>query len=168
MFEAILFYLLGGGAALLALLTITMKNPIHNAVSLIWHLVCVAGLFALLGASFLSVIQVLIYAGAILVLFVFVIMLLNLSDHELGSGKKTLIKHLAAASVLAFLLLGAAALVTRGGAAGFPELPADGFGSVAAMGRLLFGAYLLPFEVVSVVLFAAILGAVALAKKELW
>ena len=165
MIESVLFYLFGLAALILGGLVITVKNPIYSAVALIFNLCCVAVLFALLGANFLSVVQVMVYAGAILVLFVFVIMLLG--QRSEGAGRTPRAFKLGAAALAALLVIGFAIRLAVTSGATLLDVPA-GFGSVAAMGRLMFGPYLLPFEVASLLLLAAILGAVALAKKEIW
>jgi len=166
MAEALLFYVFGSLAVLLALLVVALKNPIHSAVALIGNLFLVAGLFAMLDAHFLAAIQVLVYAGAILVLFLFVIMLLNLQDGELGAAQRTPIKWLAAVAVLGSGAVGIVGLLHQP-ANGLGTIP-EGFGTIEAIGRLLFGRYLLPFEASSIILLSAILGAVAIAKRELW
>jgi len=166
MWETIFFYGFGGLAVLLGLVVIAVRNPVNAAVALIGNLFCVAGLFVLLQAHFLAALQVLLYAGAILVLFLFVIMLLNLKNEELGRARW------AYGKVIALVLLGWGALLIleqllpRDGASAFPGVSAE-YGTLESVGRLIFGPYLLPFEVTSVLLLAAILGAVAIAKKKL-
>jgi NADH-quinone oxidoreductase subunit J len=166
MAEALLFYVFGSLAVLLGALVVALKNPVHSAVALIGNLFLVAGLFAMLDAHFLAAIQVLVYAGAILVLFLFVIMLLNLRDEELGAARRTLLKWLAAVAVLGSGAVGVVVLI-RQPVSALGALP-EGFGTIETIGRLLFGRYLLPFEASSIILLSAILGAVAIAKRELW
>ena len=167
MVEAELFWIFGGLAVALAFLVIVFPNPVNGAVALIGNLFCVAALFALLDAHFLAVIQVLLYAGAILVLFLFVIMLLNLGPDELGRARKTLAKGVALLLLLVVGFITLRALTSENiGASAFGPVPAD-FGTLESVGRLVFGPYLLPFEVTSVLLLAAILGSVAIAKKTL-
>ena len=167
MAEALLFWGFGGLAAGLALLVIVMRNPIHCALALIGNLFCVAALFVLLDAHFLAAIHVLVYAGAIMVVFLFVIMLLNLKPDELGSPKQTATKI--AGSILlcwvGFKLVVHFLGVRTGD--GFTAV-SENYGTIESIGRLLFGKYLLPFEVASILLLTAILGAVAIAKKRLW
>ena len=167
MAEALLFWGFGGLAAGLALLVIVMRNPIHCALALIGNLFCVAALFVLLDAHFLAAIQVLVYAGAIMVLFLFVIMLLNLKPDELGSPKQTATK-IAGSILLCWVgfKLVVHFLGIRAGD-GFTTV-GENYGTIESIGRLLFGKYLLPFEVASILLLTAILGAVAIAKKRLW
>lgn len=168
MAEAVLFWAFGGLAVGMALMVIVLRNPVHCAVALIANLFCLAALFAMLDAHFLAAIQVLVYAGAIMVLFLFVIMLLNLTPAELGRPRQTATK-IAGSILLAWVgfKLVTMTIGLHGAGAGFAPAAA-GYGSVESVGRLLFGPYLLPFEVASILLLAAILGAVAIAKKRLW
>ena len=167
MWETILFYGFGGLAVLLGLLVILFKNPVDSAVALIGNLFCVAALFALLDAHFLAVIQILLYAGAILVLFLFVIMLLNLKTEELGRARRTSAKWIGLVLLVWSALLIVGLLLPEETVSGFRAVDAS-YGSIETVGRLIFGRYLLPFEVTSVLLLAAIIGSVAIAKKKLW
>jgi len=131
----------------------------------------VAGLYVLLQAHFLAAMQLLVYAGAIMVLFVFVVMLLNLSPERVDKAKVT---FLAAVSGLATLFI--TAKVARilmsfspGSQPAVPgNVPAPDFGSVGTVGRLLFKQFLLPFELVSLLLLVAVVGAVVIARKRFW
>ena len=163
MIEAIffLFAALAVGAAINVLI---QKHVLYSALSLIVLLVSMSGLFILLEADFLAVINVIVYAGAIMVLFVFVIMLLNLPADEDGADRLRWLKFLGIpmALFLLFMILatlwnvGVETLVERQ-TAGTPE----------AIGRSLFTDYLLPFEVTSLLILIALMGAVVFAKKEL-
>ena len=155
-----------------ALMMVTRRNPVYSAI---WLLICfmsIAVVFLQLAASFLAAIHVLVYTGAILVLFVFVIMLLNLKEEELGEENPFSTKALAAtASTILFGLLSWP--IWKSGAQGFPEIGpqteiARQFGSVQNVGMLLFNRYGLAFEFVSVLIVVAMMGAVVLAKKKLW
>lgn len=161
----ILFYTLGGLAIVTALLMVTRQNPIASALWLVVNFFLFAALFVTLSAHFIAVIQILLYAGAIMVLFIFVIMLLNLKEEEikprqiqfsgiLGGG---LVIYLIVLLVLGFLRLPAIA---------WPEATAD-FGTIAPVGRLLFTKYLVPFELTSILLLAAIVGSVVMGKRKL-
>ncbi|HEV8381679.1 MAG TPA: NADH-quinone oxidoreductase subunit J [Gemmatimonadales bacterium] len=155
-----------------ALLCITRKNPVASALWLVVTLFALAALFVLLDAQFIAVLQVLVYAGAIMVLFLFVIMLLNL-----GRPAPTDIKGpagLLAAAVLAGGLLLQLQVLSRATLPASIQLPAGTVsalqqqqGMVAAVANPLFNTYLVPFEIASVLLLAAIVGAVVLAKREL-
>ncbi|MBN1504851.1 MAG: NADH-quinone oxidoreductase subunit J [Candidatus Eisenbacteria bacterium] len=165
-----LLFVLGSIAAIVsALSVVTRRNPVHSALSLIVCLLSVALLFLLLGAQFVAAIQVIVYAGAIVVLFLFVVMLLNVKDESavFHSG----IAQKLAALALVFVILVQVVLVAVAGATWLGKeqwLAATGlsFGTVQSVGRELFARYLFQFEVVSVLLLVAIVGAVTLVKKK--
>ncbi|MBI5367099.1 MAG: NADH-quinone oxidoreductase subunit J [Planctomycetes bacterium] len=152
-----------------ALAVVTRKNPIYSAVSLILFFGGLAVIFLLLRAPFVAGMQLIVYGGAILVLFLFVIMLLNLREEELGKEKGGRFKAFAAvaAGALALLVIVPvmAAETARDGFGPLASLP-DGFGSVDHLGLALFTQFALPFEVTSVLLLAAIVGSVMLSKKH--
>ena len=166
------FWIFGGIAMGSALLCITRKNPIASALWLVVTLFCIAALFVLLDAQFIAVLQVLVYAGAIMVLFLFVIMLLNL-----GRPGPTDIKGpvgVLIAAVLAGTLLFQLRVVGQATLPDAIRLPPGTIaamqqqqGMVAAVATPLFDAYVVPFEIASVLLLAAIVGAVVLAKQKL-
>ena len=152
-------------AVVAALGVVLHRNPVVEALLLVVVLLAVAGIYALLHAWFLAVLQVIVYAGAIVVLITFVIMLLNLGPEARGGpGPLTV----GAGGLLALLL----ALLVGKAAAGLAPRLADpawnpGFGRVAALGKALFGAWFWPFEIVSLALIAAMVGAVVIAKRRL-
>ena len=163
----ILFTFAGVVAVASALLMITRRSPVISVLYLIVNFFCLSVLYLTLRAQFIAVIQILVYAGAIMVLFLFVIMLLNLGDEqgliERKSFKKTAAVVLAAAlcaEVLAALVWTAAA-PQAGRGAGTPNL-----GTVESIGQALFTKHLLAFEVTSILLLAAIVGVLVLAKKK--
>ena len=172
--EQLIFYLLAVGAVVAAgcvVLPPFGRNPIHSAISLIVSFFFLAGIYALLGAHLLAGLQIIVYAGAIMVLFTFVIMLLNLSDDELGESDFKPIKLLGALVVLFIFgkLLAAfdvAATLTPS-APGFDAAGQEGFGGVEEVGRLIYTAHMVPFELVGVLLLVAVVGAVMMAKKKL-
>jgi NADH-quinone oxidoreductase subunit J len=151
-------------AAVSALFMVTGKNPISSAIALAVCLVALAGIFAGLSAHFLFAIQLLVYAGAIVVIVLFVIMLLNLREQDLRTEGLNLFRGTAAIAggLVAFGILAALASKARVAA---PQIPA-GFGEVRALSRILFSQHVLPFEVVSLVLLVAIVGSVVLAKRH--
>jgi len=163
--ETVLFILLALGSILSALLVITTPSPIASALYLVVTFFCIAGFYVLLAAPLLAAIQIIVYAGAVLVLVLFVIMLLNLKriEEKISRGWKS------AGIVVTILLLGisfaAIAASTAVLVLGTASLPV-GFGKVATLGTLLFTQYLYPFEVVSVLLLLAIVGAVAIIRKQ--
>lgn len=149
-----------------ALLVVLRRNPVYSALALLVCFLSFAVLFLTLGAPFLAAIHVLVYTGAILVLFLFVIMLLNLKDTELGEEATAPRKALAA------LFCAATAgcvgwLVARDGGGDFPPLRSSLFGGVREVGRELFTAYLPHFELIGLLLLVAMIGAVILAKKKI-
>ncbi len=159
----VLFYICAAVAVLAALNVVLQRTPVYSALSLILVLCLLAVIYLLLGAEFIAVIQVIVYAGAIMVLFVFVIMLLN-AGRETPSERSRLARWLGIPLVIAFLLELLWVVWNQ-----FPSgtTPAADFDAgPAAIGHLLFRNYVLPFEVTSVLILVAILGAVVLAKKE--
>jgi NADH-quinone oxidoreductase subunit J len=149
------------------ILTVSRKNPVYSAI---WMLVCFlafAVLYLKLGAPFLAAIHVLVYTGAILVLFLFVIMLLNLKPDELGleygRPARAAVAALCATlfALLAFLMLRDPSLRNE------PAALTPGFGGVRDVGARLFNDYALPFELISVLILVAVFGGVVLAKKKL-
>ena len=168
----VVFWALAGLAVLGAMLCITRRNPVASALWLVVTLFALSALFMLLDAQFIAVLQVLVYAGAIMVLFLFVIMLLNLgrggpSDFKGPAG-------LAFGVLLAGLLLLQLRILGRAAPPAAIQLPEGAMaalqrdqGMVAAVARPLFDAYLVPFEITSLLLLAALVGAVVLAKRKL-
>ncbi len=166
--ELLIFFIFGGVAVLAAFLMIISWNPVAAVLNMILAMFCLAGLFVLLNAHFIAAIQILVYAGAIMVLFMFIIMLLNLRGNEpiWKSRDKNIVL-----SFLGFLLAVGAFIKL------FSTLKASGlnqgtqigedFGTTALVGKILFTDYLLPFEIASILLLVAIIGAVMLAKTKI-
>jgi NADH-quinone oxidoreductase subunit J len=160
----IIFYILATICIVAALNVVTQRTPVYSALSLIIVLCSLAGVYLLLDAEFLAVIQVIVYAGAIMVLFVFVIMLLN-AGHEAPSQRSKIAKWLGAPIMGAFLGEMMMVIWDAYPPVGGPAAqPVDG--GPAAIGAVLFQRYALPFEVTSILILVAVLGAVVLAKKE--
>jgi NADH-quinone oxidoreductase subunit J len=161
---SILFYIFAAVTVLAALNMVLQRTPVYSALSLIVVLCSLALVYLLLGAEFMAVIQVIVYAGAIMVLFVFVIMLLN-AGHETPSNRSRMAKWIGAPLIGAFFFEMLVVIWDQ-----FPSpsaaSPAHLDGSPAAIGHLLFRNYVLPFEVTSILILVAVLGAVVLAKKE--
>jgi NADH-quinone oxidoreductase subunit J len=139
------------------------KNPIHGALFLVINLATVAALFLTMRAEFLAAVQIIIYAGAIAVLFVFAIMVLIPGKEETGPDPLRRQRWLAVPVAGVFLIL-VALVLGSAVLAGAPKPPVPG--GTVAVGRLLFTDYLLPFEVTSVLLLAAIVGVMALTKRR--
>src|SRR4030067_329067 len=166
----IFFFVLAAVSVRSAILIVAQKNAVASALYLIVTLCSKAMLYLLLGASFLAVIQIIVYAGAIMVLFLFVIMLLNLRRDEFGPDKKKIQRVLAFAlgavwliQVVAVIKLGLSKMSLS------PVTPeaALATGSVQTIGTSLFTDYLYPFEITSILLLVAILGSIVLAKKKI-
>ncbi|MFH1754777.1 MAG: NADH-quinone oxidoreductase subunit J [Candidatus Latescibacterota bacterium] len=161
--QVVVFYILSAIAILGAVLMVTRKNPLGSAFSLVVSMLALACIYAMLNAEFLFILQILVYAGAIMVLIIFTIMLLNLKEEELEeppAGKiKTLIVF-AASALGCYGFIRVFAKIPQG------IMPVDSdFGSVERVGELMMTSYLFPFEIISIVLLVAIVGVVLLAKK---
>jgi NADH-quinone oxidoreductase subunit J len=166
------FYGFGGIAILCSLLVILKKNPVSSAFSLVMVFFSFAGIYALLDAHLLAALQIFVYAGAIMVLFIFVIMLLNADTPSFDLGRTHLGVRLVGISFsLAILLLFVWVFrqtpMTAPLAQFTPENIEAAGGNTQVVSELMFSEYILPFELTSVLLLAAIVGAVAIAKRKL-
>ena len=165
--EAILFYLTASAAVLAAFFVTKCRNPVNSALCLVTNFICLAVLYVMLEAPFMAAIQIMVYAGAIMVLIVFVIMLLNL-----GTAIKSRYTHgLAAGGVLALLMLVVTNVFLRNGnatATGGPITSEviQSYGHTELIGRAMFTEFLLPFEIASILLLVAIVGAVVISKRK--
>jgi len=161
---AALFYISAAVAVIAALSVILQRTPVYSALSLIVVLCALAVVYLLLGAEFIAMLQIIVYAGAIMVLFVLVIMLLN-AGHEQPARRESRMARWLGVPLLSAFLLGVLLVVWRQ----FPQVPAPAVpdSGPVPIGHLLFRTYVLPFEVTSVLILVAILGAVVLAKKQL-
>ena len=158
----LLFLLLAALTVASALTVVVHRNPVHSACALVLTLCLLAVFFLALDAQLVALLQVIVYAGAIVVLFLFVIMLLNLRVEARAMAGAPLVGSAAAGgAALVVLLVGTLRHASAPAASGVPA----GFGETVTLARQLFTAYLLPFELTSVLLLVAIVGAVALAKK---
>jgi len=161
----LLFYAFAGLTLLFGFLCVAnplSRNPVTSAMFLVLTIVSMAGLFVLLNAFFLAAVQILVYAGAVMVLFLFVIMLLDLQEEERRKLNKV------ALGLGGVAILGLAGILVRALAAGPAKAGSPAVeGTTRELGRILFQSYLLPFEVVSVLLLVAMVGVILLSKKEL-
>ena len=161
--QAVIFYIFAFLSVAGAVLMVTRKNPLSGAFALVVSLIALSGLFAMLSAEFIFVLQILVYAGAIMVLIIFTIMLLNLDKDELREAR------VSKPQILILLIICAACAAGFIGV--FSEIPSPDvytsgdFGSIEGVGREMLSDYLYPFEVISLVLLVAIAGVVLLAKK---
>jgi len=158
-FYTFAIFVIGG-----ALATITLRNPVHSAAGLTASLGGVAGVFLLQGAEFLSVAQIIVYIGGIMVLFLFVIMLVNIrqAGQERRFGKNAQWAAAAACAVSGAILY----ILTGRPLQLGPALPASAGGNTEQIGTALFTSFLLPVEIVSVLLLAALVGAIVMARKR--
>ncbi len=162
----IYFIILAAVALAGALTTITRSHPLSATLSLVVTLIALAGLYALLVADFLFVIQILVYAGAIMALMVFVIMLLNVKEEQLPVEKAMKRKvGLTLLFMAPLFYLVERSLYSQFGTT--PFVPAGpGFGTIKSVGQLLYNQYYISFEIVSILLLVALIGVVALAKRR--
>jgi NADH-quinone oxidoreductase subunit J len=171
MLDKVIFYFFAGIAVLSAVLTVTRRNAVHSAIFLITALLATAGIFLQLRAEFLFVVQIILYVGGIMVLFVFVIMLVNLdvAVRQIQFARQkwvALIISLALAAQVGLMFWS----VSKMPGQGLPVLsaaPADRLPpNTEEVAKSLFSTYLLPFEIASVLLLVAMVGAVVMAKKR--
>src|SRR4030042_6637958 len=167
LFQWLIFLGVAFTSILPSLLVITRKNPIHSALCLVLTFLCVAVLYVLLRNPFIAIIQVIVYAGAIVMLIVFVIMLLDLEE-ELQSGLKLFYSKVIGGALAVLFLFGLIYSVVAKSPAGQKGTytPEKMSANVKAVGELLLTEYLFPFEIISVLLVTAIIGAVILSKKR--
>jgi len=170
MLESIVFYTLATLIIAFGVLVVTTRNTVHCVLFLVANFLCVAMVYVLLAAEFLAIIQILVYAGGIVVLYLFVVMLVNLqrpADAVPGRRRQSRAGFVLAAVMLAeisAILVFSAAKPASAVASAAPA-PA-GLGNTQVVGMLLYSDYLVPFEVASVLLLVAMVGAIILARKE--
>lgn len=164
--ENIIFYILSGISIGSALLVVLSKNPVYSVLSLIMTFASISGHLLLLSAEFLAIVNLIVYAGAIMVLFLFVIMMLNLN--EATEKSSNIITKIAATATAGLLLISLVYLFksSQTGQLNVAQLSED-FGSANQLGKILFNEFLLPFEISSVLFLSAMIGAVMLGKKDL-
>ena len=162
----ILFILFAGLAIGCAIAVVSQSNPLYSAISLIGVFIALASLYVTLAAPFIAAVQVIVYAGAIMVLVIFVIMLLNVEHQE--PRRKRLRFLVPAAIGMAAILIGETAFILYSVQAGESNLPrtVSSVGLTHSIGIGLFTQYLLPFEITSVLLLMAIVGAMSLARRN--
>lgn len=170
------FYLLSTLAILTALGVVAARNPVHSALSLVFTLLSLAGLYLMLYAPFVAGVQIILYVGGIMVLFLFVIMLVNIEQAE-QERRYNSQRHVA---IIAALVLGAMFIYIYSHASSLAILPQGGrlvfhpeqagtmeSNNTQAIGIMLYGQYMLPFEIASLLLLVAIVGAVVMSKKRI-
>jgi NADH-quinone oxidoreductase subunit J len=168
MLDLVVFYFFAGLAVVSAILVVTMRNAVHSAIFLVATLLATAGIFLSLHAEFLFVVQIILYAGGIMVLFVFVIMLVNL---DVALHQVQFNRHWLVALLLALVLgaeVTAAIAVSRQGLQTVAAAPAVVLEpNTERVASVLFRTYMLPFELASILLLVAMIGAVVMAKKRI-
>ena len=171
MANQILFYFFAALAVLGGVLVVTMRNAVHSAIFLITSLLATAGLYLTLNAEFLFVVQIILYVGGIMVLFVFVIMLVNLDValHQVQFNRQTWVAGLLSAALLAELLAAVGLANSESGGMLPParEAAVQTAGNTEQIGRMLFQNYVIPFEIASILLLVALVGAVVMGKKRI-
>jgi len=167
-----LFYLFGAVAVIASLLVISQRNPIYSVLLLIASFGALSGLYVMLEAPFVAVTQIIVYAGAIMVLFLFVVMLLNApheeteQDERLHAFRRQGPFRFGAALAIALAVELTWALTRVSGSETGGGFPAEAVSSVQAIGKVLFTDYAFPFEVTSILILVAMVGAVVLAKRD--
>lgn len=162
--EMFWFVLFGGLMLVTAAGVVLAKSPVYAAMNLVACFFFMAGIYVMLTAHLIAFMQILVYAGAVMVLFLFVIMLLSPLE-EFGIAKPRVMQWLGAVGALGVFGVMVAAVWDAGGGS-LRSLPAD-FGTVKAVGKVLYTQYLLPFEATSLLLLVAILGSVVVAKERI-
>jgi NADH-quinone oxidoreductase subunit J len=163
--EQALFWIFAVPLIMSAAGVVAARNPVYAAMSLVSAFFWLAGIYVLLTAHLLAFVQIIVYAGAIMVLFLFVVMLLSLTDAELGLEKITALKWVGITGAIGVLVLVVSAF-TQSGSRSMAVVGED-FGTVRSVGKILFTQYLLPFEATSLLLLVAIVGAVVVAKEKI-
>jgi NADH-quinone oxidoreductase subunit J len=161
--ELVAFYIFAAVSVIGAIGMVIQRNPLTGAFSLVASLASLAALFAMLHAEFIFILQILLYAGAIMVLVIFTIMLLNLSPEELKEPPVGRVKGVVILAATLVALFGFIRVLRTLPHSNKPV--ADNFGNIEPVGELMLSSYLYPFEVISVLLLVAVVGVVLLAKK---
>ncbi len=167
MLASLAFYLFAGITLLSAVMVITARNPVHSVLFLILAFFNAAGLFVLLGAEFVAMILVIVYVGAVAVLFLFVVMMLDMSFADLRKGamKYVPVGILAGGILLAELIVVFGAWAMKDGAEPVQPIPAD-ITNTEALGRVLYTEYILAFQVSGLILLVAMIGAIVLTHRR--
>lgn len=162
---AALFLVLAVFTVVAALTVVLHPNPVKCALALVVTLFLLAVVFVLLEAHMIAALQIIVYAGAIMVLFLFVIMLLNLQNEDPDRGRRRVVLR-TLAWVGGVMLAVELAILTHGATIGTPGAAPAGYGGAQAVAKSLFTDFLLPFELTSILLLVAVVGAVVLAQKQ--
>jgi NADH-quinone oxidoreductase subunit J len=161
-----LFYFLSFLAVMCALLVVTSKNPVHSVLYLVLVFFALAGHYIVLNAQFLAAVHIIVYAGAIMVLFLYVIMMMNLNNAESEPQKSNIMKLAAVVTAGLLIVVMVGALKDAGAVQIAEEAKRTDVGLIKNLGKVLFKEYLLPFEVSAVLFLSAMVGAVMIGKNE--
>ena len=161
----ILFWVLSALTVFSALMVVVSKNPVHSVLWLIFTFFCISGHYILLNAQFLAVVNIIVYAGAIMVLFLFVVMLMNLNVAA-EPQKNKLLQFAGVISGGSLFLVLLSALVKAKDFTNPIEMQTGDYGLVKNLGLVLFKQYVVPFEISSVLFLSAMIGAVVISKKD--
>lgn len=172
-FKGIVFIAAALVAIAASVLMVTRKNPVHSALWMIVTFFAMAVIYLLLNAQFIAVAQVMVYAGAIMMLILFVIMLVHMEKGEESDSGKTrrskktkVVAALITVILFGEILLGVLFYRMTGQSGDYPAVLVDAVGNVKTVGVLLYGQYLFPFEIASILLLVGIVGAVVIAKRK--
>ncbi len=159
-----LFGILSFLAIMFALMVVFSRNPVSSVIYLILTFFCIAGHYLLLNSQFLAIVHIVVYAGAIMVLFLFVIMLMNLNENT--EPQRTWLSKIIAAVAGGLMLFVMVGSLKGAGDMGLVQYGNAQMGLVKNLGKVLFSEFLFPFEIASVLLLAAMVGAILIGKKE--
>lgn len=162
----ILFWFLSALAVISAIMVVASKNPVYSILSLIVTFFAISGHYVLLNAQFLAIVNIIVYAGAIMVLFLFVVMLMNLNADSEPPQKNKYILYGGTIAGASLLLVLVAALKQTVTTAQMVETNSGNVGLIENLGKILFTDYVFPFEISSVLFLSAMIGAVVISKKE--
>ena len=161
----ILFWALSALALASAIMVVASKNPVHSILSLIVVFFAISGHYILLNAQFLAIVNIIVYAGAIMVLFLFVVMLMN-PNAESEPKKSRLLQFAGLISGGCLFLVLISAITKSGSAGNMVQMGSGKSGLIKELGRVLFSDYVIPFEISSILFLSAMIGAVVVGKKE--
>lgn len=160
-----IFGILSFMAIMFALMVVFSRNPVNSVLYLVLTFFCIAGHYLLLNAQFLAVVHIAVYAGAIMVLFLFVIMLMNLNED--AEPRRTLVSKIISGVLGGMLLIVLVGVLKGSSQLGLSSYGHENIGLVKNLGHVLFHEFLFPFEIVSVLLLSALVGAIMIGKKEI-
>ena len=162
----ILFWFLSVMALLSAIMVVASKNPVHSILYLIVTFFAISGHYILLNAQFLAIVNIIVYAGAIMVLFLFVVMLMNLNSESEPPQKRKLLYYGGVIAGCCLLLVIVAAVKQADAGRQLVQMGGGDIGLISNLGKVLFTDFVFPFEISSVLFLSAMIGAVVISKKE--